>query len=190
VPEVPGQSPQEPTDINGINNIAAEKYHLMYTQVYGIKTVSLRMTNTYGPRHQMRHSRQGVLNWFIRQIIDGNKIELYGDGSQVRDVNFVDDVVEALLVVGQSEEGWGEAYNLGGVPVSLENFVKETIRIHKKGSYTVKPFPKDRKAIEIGDYVANYTKMKNTFGWTPKTALSKGIEKTIAYYEKNKAKYW
>jgi nucleoside-diphosphate-sugar epimerase len=182
--------PQEPTDINGINNIAAEKYHLMYTQVYGIKTVSLRMTNTYGPRHQMRHSRQGVLNWFIRQIIDGNKIELYGDGSQVRDVNFVDDVVEALLVVGQSEEGWGEAYNLGGVPVSLENFVKETIRIHKKGSYTVKPFPKDRKAIEIGDYVANYTKMKNTFGWTPKTALSKGIEKTIAYYEKNKAKYW
>src|SRR4030042_7200301 len=90
--------PMEPTDINGINNIAAEKYHLMYTAVYGMKTVSLRLTNTFGPRHQMKHSRQGVLNWFIRQIIEGETVSLYGDGKQIRDVNYINDVVEAMLV--------------------------------------------------------------------------------------------
>ena len=85
--------PQEPTDINGINSIAAEKYHLMYDKVYGIKSISLRMTNTYGPRHQMRHSRQGVLNYFIRQIMEGETVQLFGDGKQIRDVNYIDDVV-------------------------------------------------------------------------------------------------
>src|SRR3990167_6380845 len=131
--------PQEPTDINGINSIAAEKYHLMYTKVYGIPTVSLRMTNTFGPRHQMKHSRQGVLNWFIREILDGATITLYGTGKQIRDVNYVDDVVDALLLVGSSKTGWWEAYNLGGTPVSLKDFVQKVIAFVGKGKVVTKP---------------------------------------------------
>ncbi len=182
--------PQEPTDINGINNIAAEKYHLMYAKVYGIKTVSLRMTNTYGPRHQMRHSRQGVLNWFIRQIMDGKTIELYGDGKQIRDVNYVDDVVSAMMMVASSEKGWGEAYNLGGIPASLLDFVKIIIKIAKKGRYVFHSFPKERKVIEVGDYIACVDKIRKTYGWRAKTSLEEGIQKTIDYYQKYKKYYW
>ena len=190
--------PQEPTDINGINNIAAEKYHLMYTHVYGIKTVSLRMTNTFGPRHQMHHPRQGVLNWFIRQVLDGEEIKLYGDGKQIRDVNYIDDVVEAMIVVSSSNSGWGEAYNLGGNPISLLDFVNKTIEIIKsvqnevpsRSWIVLAPFPIDRKKIEIGDYIADYSKMKSTYGWKPKTNLSDGIRRTIEYYLKHRKYYW
>lgn len=182
--------PQEPTDINGINNIAAEKYHLLYTRVYGIATVSLRMTNTFGPRHQMKHPRQGVLNWFVRKILDGEKIILFGDGKQVRDVNYIDDVISALLSIGQSQKGWGEAYNVGGAPTSLLDFVKKAIRIHGKGSYQLKPFPSERKKIEVGDYIASWKKIKKTYGWKPKAGLEEGIKKTIDYYKKYKKYYW
>lgn len=190
--------PQEPTDINGINNIAAEKYHLMYTQVYGIKTVSLRMTNTFGPRHQMKHSRQGVLNWFIRKIMDGEEVVLFGGGKQIRDVNYVDDVVAALLMVGQSSKGWGEAYNLGGTPVSLLDFVKKTIKIVRtvksrfnlgRSGRTV-PFPAERKQIEVGDYIADFGKMEKTYGWMPKVSLEEGIKRTVEYYKKYRKYYW
>ncbi len=190
--------PQEPTDINGINCIAAEKYHLMYTKVYGIKTISFRMTNTFGPRHQMRHSRQGVLNWFIRKILDGEEIVLFGDGKQIRDVNFVDDVVEVLMIVASSEKGWGEAYNLGGTPISLLDFVEKAVEIVKslqnevqpRNKVILKPFPTERKNIEIGDYIADTTKIKKTYGWTAKTKLSEGIAKTLKYYRQFHHKYW
>ena len=182
--------PQEPTDINGINNIASEKYHLMYTSVYGIKTISLRLTNTFGPRHQMKHSKQGVLNWFIRQVMDGEEVKLYGNGRQIRDVNYIDDVVSALIITGQSSKGWGEAYNLGGTPVSLLDFVKDVIKIVGKGKYSTKPFPKDRLKIEIGDYTASYEKIKSVMGWQPRAKLIDGIRKTVDYYSKNKDNYW
>lgn len=182
--------PQEPTDINGINNIAAEKYHLMYSAVYGIKTVSLRMTNTFGPRHQMKHPRQGVLNWFIRQILDNEEVKLFGDGKQIRDINYIDDVVQALLLVGSSNAGWGEAYNLGGAPVSLLDFVRMAIKVAGKGSFKTIPFPKDREKIEVGDYKACWEKIKKRYGWKPKTSVEEGIRKTVEFYRKYKKYYW
>jgi UDP-glucose 4-epimerase len=182
--------PLDPTDVNGINNIAAEKYHLLYNKVYGIKTVSVRMTNTYGPRHQMKHPRQGVLNWFIRQILDRQKIYLFGDGKQIRDVNYIDDVVSALMVIAESRNGWGEAYNLGGTSVSLADFVNEVIRINGSGSFTIQKFPKDREIIEVGDYIASYEKIKKTYGWKPKVSIKAGIAETVKYYIKNKSYYW
>lgn len=191
--------PQEPTDINGINNIAAEKYHLMYHNVYGIKTVSLRMTNTFGPRHQMRHPRQGVLNWFIRQILDGETVKLYGDGKQIRDVNYVDDAVEALLSVGSSNKGWGEAYNLGGTPISLLDFVKKTLDLVNRQSldenkaqprYRIESMPVDRQKIEVGDYIADYSKIKKTYGWKPRVSIEEGINKTVEYYRRYRKYYW
>ncbi|MBI3260945.1 GDP-mannose 4,6-dehydratase [Candidatus Berkelbacteria bacterium] len=182
--------PQIPIDINGINAIAGEQYHLMYHRVHGLRTSSLRLTNTYGPRHQMRHPRQGILNYFLRQLIDGKQVVLYGTGKQIRDTNYVDDVVNALLRAGTSEKVWGQAYNLGGEPVSLEQFVKTAIKILGRGSYTTKPFPKQRASIEIGDYIADYRKIKKTLGWQPRVSLEDGITKTIKYYKTNKEKYW
>ena len=182
--------PLEPVDVNGINNIAAEWYYRLYHNIHGLQTCSLRLTNTYGPRHQMKHSRQGVLNWFIRQLLDGKTVELFGDGSQIRDINFVDDVVTAFMLAADSPKSDGEVFNLGGEAVSLKNFVKAAIKVYGKGNFKTVPFPQQRKPIEIGDYIANRSKIKNFLGWEPKVKLNIGIKKTIEYYLKYKNYYW
>lgn len=182
--------PQEPTDINGINSIAAEKYHLMYFKVYGINAISLRMTNTYGPRHQMRHPRQGILNYFIRQIMDGETVKLFGNGKQIRDINYIDDVCEALYLAGKSNTGWGEAYNLGGIPVSLKDFVNQAIEIYGRGKVVEVSFPADRQKIEIGDYIASWKKIRRAFRWQPKVSLEEGIRQSFDYYSRYKKYYW
>jgi nucleoside-diphosphate-sugar epimerase len=182
--------PMEPVDVNGINNIAAEWYYRLYQKIYGLRTCCLRLTNTFGPRHQMKHPRQGVLNWFIRQILDGEKVRLYGSGKQIRDVNYVDDVVRAFMLAAESDSANGEVFNLGGEAVSLKKFVEEIIRVAEKGKYEAVPFPPDRKAIEVGDYIADWSKIKKILGWEPNVSLQEGIKRTIDYYRKFKRKYW
>ncbi len=182
--------PMEPVDVNGINNIAAEWYYRLYHDVHGLWTCSLRLTNTFGPRHQMKHARQGVLNWFIRQILDGEKVRLYGTGEQIRDVNYVDDVVRAFMMAADNDKANGEVFNLGGEGVSLKKFVEMTIGVLGRGKYEEFPFPPDRKAIEIGDYVADWSKIKKILGWKPRVSLKEGITKTISYYRKYRRKYW
>lgn len=182
--------PLEPTDINGVDAIAGEKYHFMYQKVYGLRVVSLRMTNTFGPRHQMRHPRQGVLNWFIKQIMEGETIELMDAGEQIRDVNYVDDVVDACILVGESKLADGQIYNLGGIPISLADFTKTAIRIWGSGKLKKIQFPRDRKNIEVGDYVANITKIKKSLGWKPSVSIDEGIKRTIDYYLAYKRHYF
>lgn len=182
--------PLEPTDINGINCNTGEYYHLLYNNVYGVKACSLRLTNTFGPRHQMKHPRQGVLNWFIRQIIDGEEVALFGNGDQTRDINHVDDVVDAFLLAGMSNEVWGEVYNLGGMPVSLKDFVKTAIKVYGRGKFKTVEFPSDRKKIEIGNYIADYSKIKKTLGWQPQNGLEEALKKTFKFYEQYKDRYW
>jgi UDP-glucose 4-epimerase len=179
-----------PTDVNGINNIAGESYHILYNNIYGIRAVSLRLTNTYGPRHQMRHHKQGIINWFIRQLIEEQTIKLYGDGKQIRDINYVDDVVEALLLVACNEKANGEVFNLGGIPKNLIDLVEAMIDVYGKGNYELIPFKDDLKKIEIGDYIANYEKIKNTAGWQPKSSLEEGLRSSFDYYEKYRNHYW
>src|SRR3989344_5348815 len=181
---------QEPTDINGINAMASEKYHLLYTKIYGMPTVSLRLTNTFWPRHQMKHSKQGVLNWFMRLLLEGKNVELYGDGTQIRDVNYVDDVVNALILAAENKKAIGKAYNLGGQPITLKQFVEEVIKVLGAGNYLLRPFPPERKVIEIGNYVADIGKIKNDLNWEPKIKLEEGIKITIKYYKKYKNYYW
>lgn len=182
--------PINPVDTNGISKHAAEQYHLLYSRTYGIKTTSLRLTNTYGSRHLMRHSRQGFLNWFIRQAMDNEVIKIFGDGKQVRDFHYVDDVVHALLLAGESKHSEGEVFNLGGESINLINLVKLIIKIIPRGSFELVPFPDERKKIEIGSYIANYEKIKNTLGWEPKIGLEEGIKKTVEFYEEHRKEYW
>jgi UDP-glucose 4-epimerase len=138
----------------------------------------------------MHHSKQGVLNWFIRQLLDGQRIVLYGDGSQIRDINFVEEVVDALLQVAKSKKTSGEIFNLGGHPMSLVDFVKKAIEVLGHGSYKTLPFPKDRKSIEVGNYVADISKIREQTGWNPSVSIEEGLAKTFDYYRSYKKYYW
>jgi UDP-glucose 4-epimerase len=180
-----------PLDVNGINKLAAEHYHLLYQRVYGTRAVCLRLTNTYGPRQLLRHNRQGFIAWFIRQAIDGGVIELYGEGRQRRDMNYVDDVVDALLLAGASEEAEGEVYNLGGdEPVSLAELADELIRITGRGSVRSVPFPPERQLIDVGNTHSSFAKIEAALGWRPRTPLREGLERTVEFYRRHRAHYW
>ena len=182
--------PLQPTDVNGINNNAGEAYHILYNQVYGIRAVSLRLTNTFGPRHQMHHHRQGIINWFVRLAIEGKEITIYGDGKQVRDTNYIDDVVNAFLIAGVSEDADGEVFNLGGDPANLLQIVELITRLTGSPGYHGIPYPEDAKVIEIGDYIADRSKARRVLDWEPVVTLDDGMTRTIEYYRKHRAQYW
>jgi UDP-glucose 4-epimerase len=179
-----------PTDVNGINKISGEFYHLVYHSVYGIRASSLRLTNTYGPRQLIRHNRQGFIGWFMRQATLGEEILLFGDGLQKRDFNHVDDVVDAFLRAGAMDAADGQVFNLGDrSPVSLLDLARLLIELSGRGSYRLVPFPPDRKRIDIGDFYADTTKIRDALGWAPGVALRPGIEDTLAFYRANQARY-
>jgi len=178
--------PIQPTDVNGINKLCGELYHILYNNVYGIRAVSLRLTNTYGPRQLLKHSRQGFIGWFIRLIVEGKEIQLFGDGSQIRDFNYVNDVIEAMLLAAVADEVNGEIFNLGGdEPTSLKDFIDLLIELNGGGSYRLMPFPPEKKSIDIGDFYGDYTKIRERLGWQPKVKLREGLQKTLAYYREN-----
>ncbi|MCB1152361.1 MAG: GDP-mannose 4,6-dehydratase [Deltaproteobacteria bacterium] len=181
--------PMHPTDVNGINNVAGEAYHILYSEVYGIRACSLRLTNTYGPRHQMRHHRQGIINWFARLILEGREVTIYGDGTQIRDANYIDDVVDAFLLAAASEETTGQVYNLGGTPASLIDIVETMIDLHG-GTYRLVAFPEDAKTIEIGDYHADYGKIRDALGWAPRIDLREGLARTLDFYDSRREAYF
>jgi UDP-glucose 4-epimerase len=182
--------PLNPTDVNGINKISGELYHLVYNSVYGIRACSLRLTNTYGPRQLIRHARQGFIAWFVRQAVLGEEIQIFGDGSQKRDFDYVDDVVDAFLRAGASEAAAGQVFNLGGQgAVSLLELARTLIEIAGQGSYALAPFPPERKLIDIGDFQADASKVRQALGWRPRVTLREGLEKTVAYYRQNKEHY-
>jgi len=180
-----------PTDVNGINKMAGEWYHILYNNVYGIRASSLRMVNTYGPRQLLKHNRQGFIGWFIKLILEDKKIELFGGGDQIRDFNYVDDVIDGFLITGADDSSNGNFYNLGGQsPISLKELVKLMIEIAGSGSFEEKPFPDERKKIDIGDFYSDYSKIKNELGWEPKISIREGLEKTFKYYKKYKQYYF
>jgi UDP-glucose 4-epimerase len=179
-----------PTDVNGINKISGEFYHLVYHSVYGIRASSLRLTNTYGPRQLIRHNRQGFIGWFIRQAVLGETIQLFGDGTQRRDFDYVDDVVDAFLRAGAMDAADGQVFNLGGdAPVSLLDLAKTMVDIAGAGSYVLTPFPPERKRIDIGDFYADTTKIRKALGWAPRVPLREGLQRTIDYYRRHRDRY-
>jgi len=174
---------QAPTDVNGVNKLAGEWYHIVYHTAYDLRTTSLRLTNTYGPRQLVKHNRQGFIGWFIRLAVEGREIQLYGDGSQLRDLTYVDDVVDAFLRAGVGAETDGHVYNLGGTaPISLLDLARLIVEIAGRGSVALVPWPENRKKIDIGDVYSSYARIEAALGWRPVTALTDGLERTIAYY--------
>jgi UDP-glucose 4-epimerase len=180
-----------PTDVNGINKMAGEWYHIVYNNVYGVQATSLRLTNTYGPRMRVCDARQTFLGLWLRIIVEGGELVVYGDGRQVRDFNHVDDVVDALLRVAVDDEANGQVYNLGGdEPISLENLAQLLVEIAGKGSHRLVPWPENRKRIDIGDYYGDYRKIRSKLGWCPRVSLQEGLRQTLQYYEEHHVHYW
>lgn len=175
-----------PTDVNGINKAAGEYYHLVYNNVFGVRGCSLRLTNVYGPRQLLKHSRQGFIAWFIRLAIENRPIQIYGDGSQLRDFVHVDDAADAFLRAGASDACNGEVFNVGGDhPVSHKELATLLIEIAGGGRVEFIEWPPDKKAIDIGSFYADSRRFKTTTGWTPTVALAEGLRETIAFYREN-----
>ena len=180
----------KPTDINGINKAAGEYYHLVYDSVFGVRTCSLRLTNVYGPRQLVKHNRQGFIGWFIRLAVEDREIEIYGDGSQLRDFVYVDDAVEAFLTAGATDAVNGDAFNVGGSqPISHRDLVQLLLEAAGSGRARFVEWPADKKAIDIGSFYTDSTKFCTTTGWTPQIGLRDGLHRTVDFYRRHLAKY-
>jgi UDP-glucose 4-epimerase len=182
--------PVHPTDVNGINKAGGEMYHRIYGEVYGLRTTSLRLTNTYGPRQLLRHNRQGFAGWFLRRVVLGEEILLFGDGEQKRDFNYVDDVVDAFLIAAStpvSGESQGDVFNLGAAPpASLREFLEILYEVAgEKPNYRLVPFPEERRRIDIGDFYTDYGKIQRKLGWEPRIDLREGVRRTLEFYREN-----
>ena len=183
--------PVDPVDVNGVNKVAGEWYHIVYHRAYGLRATSLRLTNTYGPRMRVVDARQTFLGIWVRRLIDGQEVLVYGDGEQKRDFNYVDDVVEALLLTAAEDKTVGEIYNLGGDEVSsLKTLAEQIVALHGAGNYRRVPFPTEQKAIDIGDYYGDYFKIKHALGWQPQINLAEGLQRTLNYYQQHRSEYW
>jgi UDP-glucose 4-epimerase len=183
--------PIRPVDVNGINKLAGEWYHILYNNVYGIKACALRLTNTYGPGMRVKDARQTFLGIWMRNLIEGKPIQVFGDGAQLRDFNFVDDVVEALLLAALSDKANGEVFNLGSAEVvNLKDLAAMMSAMHTGGNYQIVPFPADRKAIDIGDYYSDFKKINSVLGWMPEVSLNDGLRRSLDYYLQHYKHYW
>jgi nucleoside-diphosphate-sugar epimerase len=183
--------PLAPVDVNGANKLAGENYHLVYSRAYGMRVTVLRLTNTYGPRMRVKDERQTFLGIWLRQLIEGRPIRVFGDGLQVRDFNFVQDVVDALLLAAGDKRADGRIFNLGSsAKTSLRELAQLLVEINGSGTIQQIEFPPERKSIDIGNYCSDYRLMAETLGWQPRVPLREGLARTLAFYREHHQHYW
>lgn len=181
--------PLRPVDVNGINKLAGEEYHLLYSEVHGIRSTVLRLTNTIGPRMRVKDARQTFVGIWIRQVLEGKPVEVWG-GQQLRDFTYVDDAVEAFLLAATHPQAVGEVFNLGGVGrISLRDLAATLVDVAGQGRYTVKKFPADRKKIDIGDYYSDCRLIARKLGWKPRTPIKQALQLTVDYYRRELPHY-
>jgi UDP-glucose 4-epimerase len=182
--------PVNPVDVNGINKLAGESYHLLYNNVYKIRACALRLTNTYGPGMRVKDARQTFLGIWIHRLIENKPIQIFGNGTQRRDFNFIDDVVEALLLAATNSQSEGEVFNLGhNEHISLQELAALLVGLNGGGQYEIVPFPAGREAIDIGDYYGDFSRIQTALGWSPRVSLRTGLAQTLDYYRKHRAHY-
>jgi UDP-glucose 4-epimerase len=178
-----------PVDVNGINKMAGEWYHILYNNVYGLRASALRLTNTIGPRMRVKDARQTFLGIWVRLLVEGKPFEVWG-GEQLRDFNYVEDAVDAFLVAATHDDACGQAFNLGAQPpVSLLETARLLVEVAGGGEFVVKEFPPERRKIDIGDYYSDYTLIRERLGWVPRTPLREALRLTVEFYRANLARY-
>jgi UDP-glucose 4-epimerase len=176
-------------DVNGINKMAGEWYHILYNNVFGISACALRLTNTYGPRMRVKDARQTFLGIWVRLLVEGRPFEVW-EGQQLRDFTYVDDAVEALLLAAAYEHANGRTLNLGGDSVvSLQALADLLVEVNGGGEYVVRSFPPDRKRIDIGDYYADFSRIRAALGWEPRVGLRDGLARTLDYFRQHLEHY-
>jgi UDP-glucose 4-epimerase len=183
--------PIVPVDVNGVNKTAGEWYHLLYGDVYGLRTTALRLTNTYGPRMRVRDARQTFLGIWMRLALQAEEILVFGDGAQRRDLTYVDDAVAAFLLAAATDETNGRVYNLGGERhLSLLELAELVVDAAGSGVVKVVPFPEDRKNIDIGDFYADWAAIERDLAWRPSVPVEVGLQWTLAFYREHGTHYW
>jgi UDP-glucose 4-epimerase len=183
--------PTNPKGLYAVTNLAAEKIIQVYNDVFKIPSVCLRITNTYGPRHQMIHDEYGVFNWFIKKAMDNEPLPVFGDGMIKRDFIYIDDLVHCLLMSASVPQAYGEVFNVGsGGPVTFRELAEKIVAVTGSGSCKFTEFTKERAEVEPGDYWADISKIIRVVGWKPKTSMDEGIKKTIDFYSLYKEHYW
>jgi UDP-glucose 4-epimerase len=181
--------PLNPVDVNGINKMAGEQYHLLYNNVHGIGATALRLTNTIGPRMRIKDARQTFVGLWVRQLLEGKPISVWG-GKQLRDFTDVEDAVDAFLMAAASPATNGQVYNLGGSEViDLAGVAKLMIEVNGSGNFEIHEFPADRRVIDIGDYYSDFSKIRTQLGWEPKRTLRETIEATLHYFKASMTHY-
>ncbi len=181
--------PLRPVDVNGINKLAGEEYHLLYSAVHGIRSTVLRLTNTIGPRMRIKDARQTFVGVWIRRLLEDQPFEVWG-GAQLRDFTYVDDAVEAILLAATSPAAEGQVFNLGGPPpVTLQQLAQLLVDANGGGRFVVKRFPAARRKIDIGDFYADYDLIAGKLGWRPRTDLKTALRRTLGYFRKEGAHY-
>ena len=180
----------QPTDVNGINKAAGEYYHLVYNNVFGVRACSLRLTNVYGPRQLIKHNRQGFVAWFIRLAIEDRAIQIYGDGTQLRDFVFVDDAADAFLRAGATDAVNGEVFNVGGdQPINHRQLTSLLVDVSGSGRVEYVEWPPEKEVIDIGSFYTDSSKFKRTTGWTPAVTLPDGLRRTVEFYREHLGEY-
>ncbi|MEI6713226.1 MAG: NAD-dependent epimerase/dehydratase family protein [Verrucomicrobiota bacterium] len=178
-----------PVDVNGVNKMAGEWYHILYNNVYGLRACALRLTNTYGPRMRVKDARQTFLGVWIRKVLEGQPFEIW-EGQQIRDFTYVDDCIDALLLAAASERTNGQIYNLGGdCHISLLDLGRMLIEAHGSGEFELKSFPPERKRIDIGNYYSDWSRIQTALGWKPTVTLKDGLQRTLHYYHQHLTRY-
>jgi UDP-glucose 4-epimerase len=181
--------PLRPVDVNGVNKMAGEAYHLLYHDVYGIKTRSLRLTNVYGPGMRIKDARQTFLGIWVRRVVEGRPFEVWG-GEQRRDLLYVDDAAEAFLYAAITKEAEGLALNVGGDdPVSLRVLAEQIVAANHSGTYDIREFPPERKRIDIGDFLTDDRRFRELSGWHARYPLTEGLHRSLEYYREHLASY-
>jgi UDP-glucose 4-epimerase len=184
-------APTNPKGIYELSSLTAQRLCGIYHLNHGLRSISLRLTNVYGERAQMRHSRFGVANWFVRLALDNDVIKVFGTGTIKRDFLYVEDCIRAFLMIAATESAYGEVFNVGSdVPSCFLEFANETVRVAGSGSVELVPFTPEREAQEPGDYYSDITKIGAACGWRPQVSLHDGLARTVEFYRRNKERYW